>query len=146
MLCILKTAVAWVVLMFLATNLIGFVVRGFFPPKLPAEGPTDRVTALLQSEARRLNAANLVMTLLGLAALVALLYGLAYYWNVYLSLAAGLLMVARLPDLLWEIKIGQPVTKENAPRGVIYYAATSLIWLAIPLIWYSLCYVPFQGE
>jgi hypothetical protein len=141
MLCILKTAIAWVLLSLLATNLIAFVVRGFFAPALPVEGPGEQLIALLRKEARRHYAANMFLTLLGVVAIAALLYGLAYYWNIYLSVAAGLFMLARMPDLLWEVKIGQQVTKQNAPQGLAYYAAASLIWLAIPLIWYSLCYL-----
>jgi len=47
-------------------------------------------------------------------------------------------MLARLPDLLWEIKTGVKVTKGNKPEGVGYTLSGLLPFLSLPLIWYSL--------
>jgi hypothetical protein len=131
--------------MLVSTNLIAFIVRGLFVDRwfidrLPTEGPTERVTDFLQREGRRSHIANSVLTALAVVVLAALIFGLTYYGNVYLALAACLLMAARMPDLLWEVKIGEYVTNQNKPKRLIFDAAAGLIWLAIPLSWYSLCY------
>lgn len=139
MLCVLKAAFAWLVLTLVGINLIGYVVRGFFPPALPTDTSEGRLKELLASEARRFHAANNVMTLVGIVLTAAYLFALYRYWNVALAIAAVLVMVSRLPDLLWEIKTGTKVTQENAPQSVIYYVGQLLWLLALPLTWYSLC-------
>jgi hypothetical protein len=48
-------------------------------------------------------------------------------------------MLARMPDLLWEIRTGQRVSGTNKPGGVVYTVAAGVYWLVLPLVWYSLC-------
>jgi hypothetical protein len=66
------------------------------------------------------------------------LFALSHYWNVGLAIAAGMLMLARLPDLFWEIRNGRPQSIHELPKTGIHLVATALTWLAIPVLWYSL--------
>jgi hypothetical protein len=63
---------------------------------------------------------------------------LYHFWNVSLAVAADMLMVARVPDLIWEIRTEEKVSAHNMPKGVVHFVGGLLIWLAFPLVWYSL--------
>ncbi len=133
------TVVAWVVMAFVGTNLLGYVVRGLLEPPPPVDAPTDRVVEFLNRESRRMWAAGVAVTVLFLILTVAYFFSLYYFGNLGLAISAGLMMASRLPGLLHEIRTGAKITKDNMPKGVVYFFAGGLLpWLLAPLIWYSL--------
>ena len=142
MLCILKSIVAWAVLTFVSTNLIGFVVRGILWSPPDVEAPDERVAELFRHETRRMSVGNVAMTLLSILVTAAYLFVLFHFWNVWLAVAALLAMATRLPDLMWEIRIGERVTRRNALKGWLYVATEIVWWGTLPLIWYALCKMP----
>lgn len=135
--CLVKTIFAWFVLAFVGTTLIGLIVRGLLwsPPVLDA--PTDRARELLQRENRRMTSGNMAMTLLGIILTGAYVFALFHFWNINLALAGGILMAARIPDLGWEIRTGNKVTRANRPKGTVYTIATICMWGSLLLIGYS---------
>ena len=48
-----------------------------------------------------------------------------------------MLMIARAPDLLWEINTGTRITKVNTPKGVVYTVGSILHWGALLVMWLS---------
>jgi hypothetical protein len=88
MLCILKSIVAWAVLTFVSTNLIGFVVRGILWSPPDVEAPDERVAELFRHETRRMSVGNVAMTLLTILVTAAYLFVLFHFWNVWLPVAA----------------------------------------------------------
>lgn len=138
MLCLLKALVGWFVLMFVGTNLLGFVVRGLVPnpgmERLQREGHPHIQGLVAQSQRT-----NVGIT--GLFALLTFLYFylLFHFWNVGVVAVAVMLMGARLPDLLFEIRTGEKVNKQNIPRGSLNVLTTLLDWVALPLLWWALC-------
>ena len=142
MLCILKSIVAWAVLTFVSTNLIGFVVRGILWSPPDVEAPDERVAELFRHETRRMSVGNVAMTLLSNLVTAAYLFVLFHFWNVWLAVAALLAMATRLPDLMWEIRTGERVTRRNALKGWLYVATEIVWWGTLPLIWYALCKMP----
>jgi len=140
LLCILKALAAWVILMLVGSNLIGFIVRGLLwsPPSIDAP-PDSPVHEVLSGASKRMNVSNAVITFISIVLAGAYLFALYYFWNVRLAVAGGLLMASRLPDLLWEIRTGKKVGRGRRPKGAIYILATIIIWAALPLIWYALC-------
>jgi len=139
MFCILKSIVAWGVLSFVGTNLIGFVVRGIFWQPPHVETPDERTAELFRHETRRAGIGNLAITLLTILAAAAYLFALFHFWNVWLAVAAAILMISRLPDLSREVRTGQRYTRRHGPKGSLYTAAGFVTWATLPLIWYSLC-------
>ena len=139
-LCILKAVVAWVILMLVSSNLLGFVVRGLLwappPVDLPPDSPAHEV---LSGASKRMSVGNAIVTLISIILAGVYLYALFYFWNALLTVAAVLLMVSRLPDLLWEIRTGKKVTPQSRPKGASYTVTTILMWAVLPLIWYALC-------
>ena len=140
LLCILKTVVAWVILMLVGSNLIGFIVRGLLwtSPQIDAS-PDSPMHEVLSGTSNRMSVGNAVITFISIVLAVAYLFALFYYWNALLAVAGGLFMAARLPDLLWEIRTGKKAERQSRPKGAIYTFATIIIWAALPIIWYALC-------
>ena len=132
-LCILKSIVAWLIFMFVGTNLVGFVVRGFLQsPRLEVES--------LRGLARRYQAANVTLTLLSAVAMAAYLFALYHFWNIALAAAAALIMIGRVPDLIWEIKTGRKITRRTGLKGFVSVLTTIGPWLSLLLVWYALCW------
>jgi len=141
------TFVAWLVLILIGTNLIGMLVRGLVltseVSKLLAKGsPAFKKVAAefyKSSEEKRTNIIALVL-------IVAFLGVLFYFWNIGVVIAAALVMIARVPDLLWEMKYGgvggsaevraDVVSRANAMSGK-YKAAQN---------GYGLTFEDFQSE
>ena len=137
---IAKTIVAWFIIMLISVNLLGYVVRGLLwsPPSIePFEG-TELEDIAKQSQITP--KANFVMTLVAFVFTFAWFFVLYHFWNIGLVAAAGIIMLSRLPDLLWEIKHGVKVTKNRGPKLGYLFALEFL--LSFPLIWYSLCKWP----
>jgi hypothetical protein len=140
LICILKSIVASVILMLVGTNLIGFIVRGLVgsPPPIETE-PGSPAYEVIAGEAKRISAANSALTIIGVVVTAAYFFLLFYFWNALFAIAAGLSMVARIPDLLWEIRIGRRAVRGSRPEGGIYLVGTILPWLTLVLVWYALC-------
>lgn len=131
--CTLKSVMAWAIMLLLSVNIIGFVMRGLVRrrPFLPPSIPTGRLRVVVERESRRLVLGNVIITLLSVGFAAGFLYALFYFWNLGLALAAAMMMLGRLPDLLYEIRTGQ--------RLPVYHVGTLLVFCALPLTWYSLC-------
>lgn len=138
---IVKSIVAWFIIMIIGINLLGFVVRGllWLPPSIePFEG--TEFGNKLKKEVLITPLQNFIMTLTAFVFTLAWLFALYHFWNVGLVAAAVIIMLSRFPDLLWEIKHGVKVTKNRGPRFSNLFAFEFL--LSFPLTWYSLCKWP----
>ena len=135
MLCILKSIVAWAVLVYVSTNLVRFVAWGIL--WLP---PDER--ALFHHLTWRIRVGNAAMTLLSILVTAAYLFALFHFWNVWLAVAALVIMATGLRDLVWEVRTGGGgYTRQSPPKGWLNYAENLVDWGMLPLIWYSLCKV-----
>ncbi|KDN56443.1 hypothetical protein FEM21_04620 [Flavobacterium seoulense] len=67
-------------------------------------------------------------------------YAINHFYNILLVIAAALIMISRLPDLLSEIKTGEKTTKKNMKQRPIDIIFNILFFIAIPIIWYSFKY------
>lgn len=86
----------------------------------------------------------MVGTLFSVLLGVLYLYLLLRFWNLGVLAVAAMLMLSRLPNLLWEIRTGQKVTMVHfrsgaAPKGAVAIVATVMMWAALPLLWLFLC-------
>ena len=79
MLCILKAVAIWLVLLLIAVNLVGFMVRGFFLPTLPMGAPSEPTYELLKRESGRFYAAHHAMTLLSIILAATFLFALYHF-------------------------------------------------------------------
>lgn len=134
-LCIVKSIIGYFILMFVGTNLLGLVVRGLKPIYV-----RDNEDNLLEFE-NTSSSRSIIMTIVFSIIILAYLYALYHFWNIGILAAGIILMVSRLPDLLFEMKTGIKLDLKNMPKRPIDIILSILSWLALPLIWYSLCYI-----
>ncbi len=134
-LCIIKTVIGYFILIFVGTNLLGMVVRGFLPTyKKDGEGNLNPIVDTSSTS-------SITLTIVSILIGISYLFALYYYWNIGILIAGLILMYARLPDLLFEMRTGEKLTLSNMPKRPIDILFNTLSWLALPLIWYSLCYL-----
>ena len=138
---IVKTIVAWFIIMLISVNLLGYVVRGLlWSPTSMEEKVAKIVFKDMPNREPMTPTFNFVITLVAFVFTVAYFFALYHFWNIGLLAAAGIIMLSRLPDLLWEIKNGVKVTRTIGPKSGYLFALEFL--LSFPLIWYSLCKWP----
>lgn len=129
-LSILKAVIAWLVILYLGTNLIGMVGRGFFEKPLVS--------------------GNHLVTFVSILATVGFCFYLYYYWGILFLTAFILVMVSRLPDLYWEVRIlpkelGMPypipkdlirkaIKSKNPSNPYSDILSTSIIWIALVIL------------
>lgn len=134
-LCILKAIAGYFILMFVGTNLLGIVVRGLRPTfKKDSDGNLVSIVDTSSS-------GSVIMTILFSGISIAYFFALYHYWNIGIMTAGLILMFTRLPDLLFEMKNGVKINATNMPKKTIDVVLNIFSWLALPLIWYSLCYL-----
>jgi hypothetical protein len=137
-LSVILAVVGYFILMLLATNLLGFVVRGFYPnPELEKMKKDEELSSAVKSEIKKQQGANVGVTIFFILLSFVIFYLLYRYLNIWAVVAVLLLMIGRIPDLSWEIKSGQKTTKENMQKGSIYTIASIICWLALPVLWWA---------
>lgn len=137
---ILITIVFYFVLMYLSVNLLGLLIRGLFInpefEKLKSEGHE-----FIKQEIKKSERADNWINIIALIFIIAYFYLLLHFWNIGVLIVAIMFMVARLPDLLWEIKNGRKIDVKSMPKNALYYVDIILTWGALPILYYSLYYL-----
>lgn len=126
--------------MIISVNLLGLLIRGIFSdPKLTELNETG--SDFIKKEIEKSKSGDAFYITFTLLLNILFFIALYKYWNVGVVLVAGILMLSRLPDLLWELKNGRKLSMNDAnllPKNALYYM-TSFSWLAeVPLLYYSL--------
>jgi hypothetical protein len=136
---LLVTVVFYFILMFLSTNLLGFFVRGVFI-SLNLESLKKDTHEFIKQEIKKTQKTNKWITIIAFLLIIFYLYLLYHFGNIGVSMIAILFMIARLPDLLWEIKTGTKIISEFMPKGKVYLITSLILWLLFPLLFYFLYY------
>lgn len=138
-LSIVLALVGYFVLMYLATNIIGMVVRGFFKnAELEDMKNNTEVHDFLKKEIRKNDRADIAVTITSIIFCILFLYLVYRYLNVWILAVALVFMAGRIPDLLWEIRNGQKMTKTNMPHKPIYVITGLLDWVMLPVFWWGM--------
>ncbi len=132
----------YLVLMWLSVNLLGLLVRGLFTnpglDKLKAETKHD----FIKEEIKKSEHADKWLNVVAFLLIIGYLYAIFYFWNMGVTAVALVLMLVRLPDLLWEIKTGQQLNRVasalSMPKNALYYITTFLTFVALPALYYFL--------
>lgn len=136
---ILISVVFYFVLIYLSVNLLGLFVRGLFSnpefDSLKQEGHE-----FIKREIEKSQRADKWLNIIALILIITYLYLLFYIWNIWAMVAAIIIMIGRLPDLLWEIKNGKKTDPKLMKKNALYYISALLPWLALPVLYYSLYY------
>lgn len=118
---ILKAAIAWFVIVYLGTNLVGLIGRGFWEKPL---NPNEH-HEFLKKEIKKWNNSGVAVTILSILATIGIYFYLYHYWGILFLIAIILIMISRVPDLYWEVRI---LPKE---LGIPYPVPKDLIRKAI---------------
>ena len=136
---ILISIVLCIVFMILSVNLLGLFVRGLFPQqelnRIKKEAP-EFIT--IASSDKEYIYQQKRTTIIALALNIIFLYLLFRIWNIGIVFAVIIIMLGRLPDLLWDIKHGKKTDPKLMKKNALYYVSAFLPWLAIPIIYFSL--------
>jgi hypothetical protein len=133
--CTVKAIVGWFVLGIVGSNVLGYLVRGFFTLSLAELDPElDPAVARIVRGALRTNA---ILTVVFAIITALYQYALARFWNGAVAVAATMLMLARLPDLLASIRTGR--RHEHTSNIAVSTASTVLMFAALPVLWWALC-------
>ncbi len=127
---ILKAVVSWLIIVYLGTNLAGMIGRGFFEKPLVS--------------------GNHLITLVSIFATIGICFYLYYYWGILFLVAMVLIMISRIPDLYWEVRIlpkelgvPYPVPKDLIRKAIksknprnphSNILLTSLTWIALVVL------------
>lgn len=128
-----KGIIAWFVLMFIGTNLIGMAVGGLAHP---IHGLTSDL-AFLSREVAKSRAVAYVSSLFFCVLVVVYLAAIWRYLSPGAAVAAAMLMLARIPDVLQEIRTAERITATNMSKNALDYVTTALAWLALPVLCFS---------
>jgi len=127
------------ILMLFSTNLTGMIVRGFFTDTgLQKMKKNEKTHPIIRNEIEKNDYANVFITIISVVLLILFLYLLNKYLTFWALIAAILLIVGRIPDLLREIKTGEKITLKNMRKKPIDYVTITMDWLALPALWWAL--------
>ena len=106
---LLKTGLWYFALMYLSINLIGIVLRSFFIRGLGMDKIKNehKVIVVLND-----NKTQIFFGVIYVLLVCLFLYFLLYKFHWGFTLASIIMMSTRVPDLLWEIKKNQKITKK----------------------------------
>jgi hypothetical protein len=124
----LKAIAAYIILMLFGINLIGGIVRGFVTAKAINNESTAK-----QVYGKAGDGVAFIFILL----LIAYLFALYYYLNIWVLIGAIILIIARIPDLISEIKNGEKTNLKNMRKSPLDAFLTILDWAVLPLLWYA---------
>jgi hypothetical protein len=139
----LKAVIVWGVLAYLSINLIGSVVRGLVHQDLPREDEFESEVA--RDMVRGARHSDNVLTVFSVVLAVGYLYLLHHWWNAAVAVGALVIMLTRVPSLLFEIRMGlscsaqaRRLSYDMMPSGIVKGLCTAVWWLSLPLVWWGL--------
>ena len=139
---ILISVVFYFILMYLSVNLLGLFVRGLFPQqelnRIKKEAP--EFITITGSDKEYIHQQKRT-TIIALILNIAFFYLLFRIWNIGVVIVAIIIMVGRLPDLLWDIEHGRKTDPKLMKHNALYFISAFLPWVGLPALYYSLYYL-----
>jgi hypothetical protein len=134
---ILTTVIAifgGLIFVYICINLIGMVIRGVYTDFNLTNVKNDKTLhEYVRGEAQKAIKLNHFSSLVFIVLTILFYFLLFKFFGLLALIAGALVMVGRLPDLLWEIKHGRNVKQEN--KGFNYYFTALSIPVALVLLW-----------
>jgi len=141
---IVKALIAWFVITYLGTNLVGMIGRGFLEKPLDINEHPD----FLKNEVKKWNRAGKLTTVLSIVATIGICFFIYRWWGILFLIAIILIMISRIPDLYWEVRvlpkelgIPYPVPKDlirkaikSQNRSMWNILLASLTWIALVVL------------
>ncbi len=127
------------VLLYVTINLTGMVVRGFFRNATLEKLKNDeKAHSFIKTEIDRNNRVDDAITVVFAIISISYLYLLYRFFSFGVVVAVLIIVVARVPDLVWEIKNGRKVTRSDGPKGGIHSITGIMGAISLLLLWWLL--------
>ncbi len=130
-------------MLYISINLIGFLVRGFFTDTAISDLEKTG-SEFVKGEIIKNKRTDIFINIFALILNLLFLIILYRYWNIGVMAVAIVMMIMRIPDLIWEIRYGGRLSLNDTrtmPKDLIYFI-TGYSWLLeFPLLYYSLHYL-----
>lgn len=140
----LYTLGLYFILITLSTNIIGFIVNGFYDPILDAKHEMSAERLIERSKMDETGLKPMAYLFLTLGTIY--LYSVYYYFNIGLALVALTLMLIRIPDVRFEIRTNTKISMKNIPKTALNKIMTFIYWLMLPSIYLSLKYLEIHNS
>lgn len=101
---IIVSIALYLVLILLSVNLIGLLVRGLFINPEPEKIKSETEHKFIKEEIEKSENADKKINVIAFLLIIGYLYATFHFWNIGITAIAIILMITRLPDLIWEIK------------------------------------------
>ncbi len=139
---IITTVIFYLILMFLSVNLLGLFVRGFVVNPELEKLESETKCNPLKKEIKKLKRSDQLINFTAFLSIFGYLYSTFHFWNFGVTAIAIILMLIRLPDLLWEIKTRQEYSRITStlsiPRNLLSYITSFFTFLLIPVLYFFL--------
>lgn len=130
---ILITLASWLAIMFVSTNLAGLIVR-----ESANNRELNEIASASKILAQEVKQSQRTTRIVGAVLIVTFLGILGYFWNAALMAAGLLLILSRVPDLIWELKSGSALERGNIRKPQLSLLSALLAWCSLPVVWYSI--------
>lgn len=132
------------ILLFFSTNIVGFIVNGFYDPILDVKNEMSAERLIERSKMDETGLKTLAYIFLILGSIyIFLVY---YYFNIGLAFCAFTFMLIRIPDVRFEIRTNTKINKKNMPKNGLNTLTTFINWLLLPAIYLSLKYIELNNS
>ncbi|MCF8247147.1 MAG: hypothetical protein K9J46_18430 [Saprospiraceae bacterium] len=130
---VLKFIVANILLVIVSSTLIGIIVRGILQPRTkPTHGNHEaEYYSISPTYGKILSLGSFVFSIF----LLVILY---YYGNIYLVIGLISWMLARIKDLIREIKTGIKTTNKSMTKDSLDFILTATNWIGLGVFNYGL--------
>jgi hypothetical protein len=115
---VFQSIVMWLIFHLVGMNFCGFIVRGiiFRSPDPSLSDEDDKLKEIVRWEMAKQALAGTVVSIIFIVGAFFYLRAVYRHWNIWMMLAGFIPMITRIPDLLWEIRLGKrPNVKEMRP-------------------------------
>ena len=138
------TILLYLVLMSISATLLGILVRSFFVGSSFNNKEIGN-NKYIEREIRKYKYIGGWTGIVALFLIFAYFYTTFYFWNIGVTMVALVIMLGRLPDLLWEIKSGRLLrgmtfsqAKSILPNTRWALIANFLVWASLPALYFFL--------
>jgi hypothetical protein len=142
---ILISIAFYFVLTYLSVNLLGLLVRGLFSNPELDKLKSETKHEFIKNEVEKSQRADRWINVVALILIIIYLFSLFHFWNIGVMAVAIIIMIVRLPDLLWEIKhyngkLSYTNAKLLLPKNTLSTIRGFSFILVFPMLYYFLYY------
>lgn len=135
MICILKALGIYIGLLLLIANVVGTLVRS----TITAHN-SNEFQVIISENSKILKKINLKLGIIYILVFLSLLVASFYFFKIGAIISVLLIFITKFLDTIFEIKTGKKPNLGQNNYDKIEIISLISVWVALPLLWYSLCF------